>query len=116
MTANRPILRPRPSGAMPFSSGSGGPIAVTSECGTTATRHVHECPLLQARIFDYNYFRWETTYFLDRFVVGARKLEIAKRAAVDEALHRLAQQVDAFPKGVIHRDFQCQNIMIHAGA
>jgi len=83
---------------------------------TTATRHVHECPLLQARIFDYNYFRWETTYFLDRFVVGARKLEIAKRAAVDEALHRLAQQVDAFPKGVIHRDFQCQNIMIHAGA
>lgn len=81
---------------------------------TTATRTVHECPPLQARVFDYDYFRWETTYFLDRFVVGVRKLEVAKRPT-DEALHRLAQQVDAYPKGVIHRDFQCQNIMIHAG-
>ena len=80
-----------------------------------ATDHVHECPLLAARIFDYDYFRWETTYFLDRFVAGLRKLEVENRAALDEGLHRLAQRADAEPKGVIHRDFQCQNIMIHAG-
>ena len=82
---------------------------------TTATRHVHECPLLRARIFDYDYLRWETTYFLDRFVAGLRKLEIWHRSAIDEELHRLAQRVDAQARAVIHRDFQCQNIMIHAG-
>jgi aminoglycoside/choline kinase family phosphotransferase len=72
-------------------------------------------PLLQARVFDYDYLRWETTYFLDRFVTGLRKVEVEHRAAVDEALHRLAQGVFAKPKVIIHRDFQCQNIMVHAG-
>jgi aminoglycoside/choline kinase family phosphotransferase len=82
---------------------------------TTATAKVDECPLLAARIFDYDYLRWETTYFLDRFVTGLRKLPIENRPAIDEALHRLAQSVFAKPKVVIHRDFQCQNIMVHAG-
>jgi aminoglycoside/choline kinase family phosphotransferase len=82
---------------------------------TTATAHVGECPLLEARIFDYDYLRWETTYFLDRFVTGLAKVPIESRPAVDEALHRLAQSVFAKPKVVIHRDFQCQNIMVHAG-
>jgi NDP-sugar pyrophosphorylase family protein/aminoglycoside/choline kinase family phosphotransferase len=82
---------------------------------TTATTHVSECPLLEARIFDYDYLRWETTYFLDRFVTGLAKRPIERRPAVDEALHRLAQSVFAKPKVVIHRDFQCQNIMVHAG-
>jgi NDP-sugar pyrophosphorylase family protein/aminoglycoside/choline kinase family phosphotransferase len=82
----------------------------------TATDHVDECPILAARIFDYNYLRWETTYFLDRFVDGLRKRRIENRPAVDAELHRLAQRVDGYARGIIHRDFQCQNIMIHAGA
>ncbi len=82
---------------------------------TTATQHVHECLLLKTRIFDYDYLRWETTYFLDRFVAGLRKRENTNRSGIDEELHRLAQRVDAQPKRIIHRDFQCQNIMIHAG-
>ena len=82
---------------------------------TTATAHVSECPLLEARIFDYDYLRWETTYFLDRFVTGLRRIAIERRQALDEELHRLAQSVFARPKVVIHRDFQCQNIMVHAG-
>jgi NDP-sugar pyrophosphorylase family protein/aminoglycoside/choline kinase family phosphotransferase len=93
-----------------------GVLRVLVTLHATATQHVHECPLLQARIFDYEYLRWETTYFLDRFVRGLRHVDIDRRAAVDEDLHRLAQQVDSHDKGVIHRDFQCQNIMIHAGA
>ena len=82
---------------------------------TTATAHVGECPLLEARIFDYDYLRWETTYFLDRFVAGLRRVAIANRPALDEELHRLAQCVFSKPRGIIHRDFQCQNIMVHAG-
>jgi len=82
---------------------------------TTATAHVEECPMLQARIFDYDYLRWETTYFLDRFVGGLRKLEIENRPTLDDELHRLAQAVFEKPRVIIHRDFQCQNIMVHAG-
>jgi aminoglycoside/choline kinase family phosphotransferase len=79
------------------------------------SEHVPECPLLQARIFDYNYLRWETGYFLERFVLGLRSMALPDRAVLEEEFHRLAQRVDAFPKGVIHRDFQCQNIMITGG-
>jgi NDP-sugar pyrophosphorylase family protein/aminoglycoside/choline kinase family phosphotransferase len=82
---------------------------------TTATANVDECPMLQARIFDYDYLRWETTYFLDRFARGLRKLEIENRPALDDDLHRLAQSVFEKPRVIIHRDFQCQNIMVHAG-
>lgn len=71
--------------------------------------------MLQARIFDYDYLRWETTYFLDRFVRGLRTLEIENRPALDDELHRLAQAVFEKPRVIIHRDFQCQNIMVHAG-
>lgn len=83
---------------------------------TRVTEHVHECPPLQARIFDYDYLRWETNYFLERFVVGLKKNPImGRRPFLDGELDRLARKVDAYPKSVIHRDFQCQNIMITPG-
>jgi NDP-sugar pyrophosphorylase family protein/aminoglycoside/choline kinase family phosphotransferase len=82
---------------------------------TRVTEHVHECPPLQARIFDYDYLRWETNYFLERFVVGLKKNPMGRRPFLDEELDRLARKVDAYPKSVIHRDFQCQNIMITPG-
>jgi aminoglycoside/choline kinase family phosphotransferase len=80
-----------------------------------ATEHVHECPPLQERIFDYDYLRWETNYFLDQFVLGLRKTALRNKAALENEFHRLAQKMDAFPRGVMHRDFQCQNIMITPG-
>lgn len=79
------------------------------------TGHIHECPLLRDRIFDYAYLRWETRYFLDRFVIELRKVSFNNRPALEQEFHCLAQKVDACPRGVIHRDFQCQNIMITAG-
>jgi aminoglycoside/choline kinase family phosphotransferase len=82
---------------------------------TRVTEQVHECPLLQERLFDYDYLRWETSYFLERFIVGLKKLPLDDKEALEEEFHRLALTVDACPKGVIHRDFQCQNIMITTG-
>jgi aminoglycoside/choline kinase family phosphotransferase len=81
---------------------------------TRATEHVKGCPLLQARIFDYDYLRWETGYFLERFVIGLKAIEVRSRQALEEEFHRLAQKVDGFPRGIIHRDFQCQNVMVLA--
>ncbi len=54
-------------------------------------------------------------YFLDRFVAGLHKALLTNRPAVEREFHHLAQKVDNYPKGVIHRDFQCQNIMITPG-
>ncbi len=82
---------------------------------TRVTEHVHECPLLRARLFDYDYLRWETSYFLDRFIIGLMNLPLDNKKDIEDEFHRLAVKVDAYPKGVIHRDFQCQNIMITTG-
>ena len=79
------------------------------------TDHIHECPLLKARIFDYEHLRWETNYFLDRFIFGLHKGSLSDKAGVEREFHSLAHTVDTYPKGVIHRDFQCQNIMLTAG-
>ena len=82
---------------------------------TRATRHISECPLLQKRIFDYDYFRWETDYFIKRFVEGTGNIKIANISQLEKELHRLALKADSFPKTIIHRDFQSQNIMIMKG-
>jgi len=82
---------------------------------TTVTKHVYECPLLQERVFDYEHFRWETDYFIERFVKQIRGIETKNMSGLSEDFHELAQKADSYPKAVIHRDFQSQNIMIAKG-
>ncbi len=82
---------------------------------TEATEHVSECPLLQNRVFDYEHLRWETDYFMKRFVKGIGKKRVEDPSALEDEFHRLASKVDSFPKTIIHRDFQSQNIMITKG-
>ncbi len=79
---------------------------------TTATAHVNECPLLKDRIFDYEHFRWETNYFIERFVQGIMNIDVNEFSGINEEFHRLALKVSLFQKTIIHRDFQSQNIMI----
>ncbi|MHB8845609.1 MAG: phosphotransferase [Nitrospirota bacterium] len=80
-----------------------------------ASERVEECPMLASRIFDYDHLRWETSYFIERFVTGLRKTRIADRKALDEELHQLARTASSFLPSIIHRDFQSQNIMVRAG-
>ena len=81
----------------------------------SATEKVNECPPLEARIFDHDHLRWETSYFLERFVTGLRKARIPDPKALEEELNLLARTVSGFLPAVIHRDFQSQNIMLHQG-
>lgn len=80
-----------------------------------ATENVHACPSLEQRIFDYDHLRWETTYFLERFVTGFRRHAVRERKALDEELHQLARTVSGFVPSIIHRDLQSQNVMIASG-
>ena len=79
---------------------------------TAATGRVSECPLLHNRRFDYEYFRWETGYFIERFVKGMRNIKVRDFPSINKEFHALALKADSFAKTVIHRDFQSQNIMI----
>src|SRR4030043_316708 len=82
---------------------------------TVATKHITECLLLQNRIFDYEHLRWETTYFIERFLQGIRDIKVKNLSALYDEFHRLALKIDSFPKTIVHRDFQSQNIMITKG-
>jgi aminoglycoside/choline kinase family phosphotransferase/dTDP-glucose pyrophosphorylase len=77
-----------------------------------AAEHLAECPLLQSRVFDYKHFRWETEYFTERFIKAVKNISIENLAALQDEFHSLAYKADSFPKTIIHRDFQSQNIMI----
>ncbi len=81
---------------------------------TTATAHIAECSLLKNRIFDYEHLRWETGYFIERFAETLRNVS-AGSPALKYDFHRLATMVDSFPKTIIHRDFQSQNVMVTKG-
>lgn len=79
------------------------------------TRRVHECPTMHERVFDYDHFRWEATYFLEQFVSGLRQIKSPEPDALEQEFHKLASTANAFPKTVVHRDFQSQNIMVTDG-
>ncbi|MEW6738956.1 MAG: sugar phosphate nucleotidyltransferase [Nitrospirota bacterium] len=88
-------------------------IAVSIHTGVF--QNISECPLLQERVFDYEHFRWETDYFIERFVKQLKRVDIENISALNEEFHKLAQKADSYQKTVIHRDFQSQNIMITKG-
>ena len=81
---------------------------------TRATENVAECRILEARLFDYEHLRWETDYFLERFVAGLRGIGIpdALKEGLLKEFDLLARTVDSYSKTIVHRDFQSQNIMI----
>jgi len=69
----------------------------------------------QKRTFDQTYFRWETDYFIQRFVNGLLSMTIENTGGIDRELEDLAELAASFPRTVLHRDFQSQNIMIVHG-
>lgn len=80
-----------------------------------ATDHLNDCSTLQKRIFDYDHFRWETVYFLENFVDLKYKQEIENKSSLNKELDEIAKRADSFPKTIVHRDFQSQNIMVVKG-
>ena len=84
---------------------------------TVVTRNVSECLLLRSRTFDHDHLRWETDYFVERFLSGLKGIDInAKgRSLLNAEFDRLAAMVDSFRKTIVHRDFQSQNIMVTRG-
>lgn len=90
-------------------------IAVSlAEFQVKATRAV-EAENFSIRDFDYEYLRWETSYFKENFLENLAGLPKAVTESLDDEFHRLAEFVFAQPRILMHRDFQSQNILIHDG-
>ncbi|MCX7913087.1 MAG: phosphotransferase [Thermodesulfovibrionales bacterium] len=77
-----------------------------------AATSIEKFPNIKLEKFDYNHLRWESEYFVKRFIIDIRGIELKDQSALFEELNTLAYAVDSFKKGLMHRDFQSQNIMV----
>lgn len=68
------------------------------------------------RRFDYPLLRWELDHYREWGAEALLGSPIAPRllSRLNEAFDALAAEVDALPKGFVHRDFQSRNIMVLA--
>lgn len=82
---------------------------------TRITDNVSDCVLLQSRVFDADYLRWETDYFMNRYIAGPKGIPVPNASLLSREFDRLAALVDSFEKTVLHRDFQSQNVMVTKG-
>ncbi|MFK7850796.1 MAG: phosphotransferase [Akkermansiaceae bacterium] len=64
--------------------------------------------------FDGSLYRWEQTYFFDRFIEDFLK-ESPVSLEKDEAFMEIAEGLGSSHKHLVHRDFQSQNLMIKDG-
>jgi aminoglycoside/choline kinase family phosphotransferase len=64
--------------------------------------------------FDERLYEWEQNYFLTHFVKGivGEDAEAAAFASARDALEKLRCHLAALPRGLVHRDFQSQNVII----
>lgn len=68
--------------------------------------------------FDDRLYEWEQNYFLTHYVQGmlGHAVDGPEYAATHDALRALREHLAALPRGLVHRDFQSQNVLIRDGA
>lgn len=64
--------------------------------------------------FDEALYAWEQEYFLTHFVRGLRGVDQVPEQ-VTGALETLRKRLSGLPRGLLHRDFQSQNLMVRNG-
>jgi len=67
---------------------------------------------LRSREFDFAALRWETNYFTEHYLQGYCGLTTSIADLWSLVFDQLAEHVAAHPRGLMHRDFQSQNVMV----
>jgi aminoglycoside/choline kinase family phosphotransferase len=64
--------------------------------------------------FDERLYEWEQNYFLNHFIreFQGRDPNAAEHAGAHESLKQLQTHLSSLPRGLVHRDFQSQNILV----
>ncbi len=75
---------------------------------------IPETSIAAKRAFDYTLLRWELDHYREWGAEALRgePLQGAVRERLDAAFDALAQEIDALPKGFVHRDYQSRNLMV----
>ncbi|MGC1482095.1 MAG: phosphotransferase [Chthoniobacterales bacterium] len=84
---------------------------------TSATQRFEESPVSVELEFDQQLYLWEQGYFIEHCLVGVFKVsaEEASRYAELPALRRMADELAAQDRVLVHRDFQSQNVLVSGG-
>jgi aminoglycoside/choline kinase family phosphotransferase len=64
--------------------------------------------------FDESLYHWEQDYFLAHFMKGLRGVEEVP-GEVEKVLKQLREELAVLPRGLVHRDFQSQNVIMRDG-
>jgi aminoglycoside/choline kinase family phosphotransferase len=77
--------------------------------------HQEKSPVKTMPGFDDKLYRWERNYFMEHLVRGWAKMEIPEPLLkeIEEEGEKMAEELSASPRCLIHRDFQSQNLMVH---
>lgn len=70
------------------------------------------CKSITDRMFDHNYYRWETDYFLESCVEKFFHLNVKNSEKLRKEFNNLAEILSKEETVIVHRDFQSQNIYI----
>ncbi len=108
-------LLTRPASRAEVMRGYEKTLALLAEMQMRATPQAAGCETLRQRTFGYEAFRWETDYFLERFIGEFCALSVSKESALEAELHELASALSEAPRIFMHRDFQSQNIYLKDG-
>lgn len=65
--------------------------------------------------FNEGMYEWEQNYFLEHFVRGHLRREVADQSEAFAALAQLRQRLAKLPRCLVHRDFQSQNVIMRDG-
>lgn len=77
--------------------------------------NIDKCPAVANRPFDTDAFRWESTYFSERYLRDFRGIDGKKISALAAEFDSLAGKLSHLPKFFCHRDFQSTNVSIIDG-
>lgn len=97
-----------------------GPLYESALAEAAKLHQVNAAALSEADIeemelcFDEKLYEWEQNYFITHFLNGIRHQDInaSQYEAARAALENLRNHLASLPRGLVHRDFQSQNILV----
>jgi len=76
---------------------------------------IADCPVVANRCFDFEAFRWESTYFAERYLRDYRRIEREIIETFAPSFDAIATELASLPKYFTHRDFQSTNVSVIDG-